>query len=99
MRLEPRSDLVPELCLAVAAQQLPRFARPLDFGEVAIVRLEDVVVLREDRADVRVRPDASLLFDRRAPTSERVHDFLLPPCLGVRREVAGLLTRGCPLPP
>src|SRR2546428_11608996 len=98
VRLEPRSDLLPELRLAVAAQPLPRFARPLDFGEVAVVRLEDVIVLRENRADVWVRPEASLLLDRRAPTGEGVHDFLLRLCLRVRREDARLRDRGRHLP-
>ena len=48
---QPGADLPPELGLAIPAQAFTVLARPLDLGEVAIVGLEDVVVLGEDRAD------------------------------------------------
>src|SRR5256886_284930 len=90
---EPCAYLSPQLGLAVPAETLAALARPLDLGEMAVVRLEDVVVLGKDRTDVRVRPEAALLFDGRAPTRERVHDLLLGLGLRVRREDARLRNR------
>src|SRR5438309_10075042 len=83
---EPCAYLSPQLGLAVPAETLAALARPLDLGEMAVVRLEDVVVLGKDRTDVRVRPEAALLFDGRAPTRERVHDLLLGLGFRVHRE-------------
>src|SRR5438445_3411877 len=92
--VEPRSDLSPELGLAVSAEAFAALTRPFDLGEVAVVRLEDVVVLGEDRANVRVRPEPTLLLDRRASAREGVHDLLLRLGLLVRGEDAGLRNRG-----
>src|SRR5256886_241321 len=91
--LKPRAHLPPQLGLAVPAETLAALARPLDLGEMAVVRLEDVVVLGKDRTDVRVRPEAALLFDGRPPTRERVHDLLLGLGLRVRRKDARLRNR------
>src|SRR3989449_2925772 len=92
--LEPCPYLPPQLGLAVPAEPLAILARPLDLGEVAVVRLEDVVVLSKDRTDVRVRPEPALLLNRRAATREGVHDLLLGLGLRVRREDARLRNRG-----
>src|SRR2546426_7323057 len=91
--LEPGPHLLPELCLAIAAEALARLARLLHDREMAVVRLEDVIVLGEDRADVGVRPEPALLLDGRSPARERVHHFF--PCLGfrVRRKDARLRNR------
>src|SRR5256886_733578 len=94
MGLQPSADLPPELGLAVPAQALAVLARPLDFCEMSVVRLEDVVVLREDGADVRIRTEAPLLLDRRTSARESVHDLLLGLGLRVRREDARFRNRG-----
>src|SRR2546428_10994458 len=94
MSLQPTSDLIPELRLAIPAEAGARLARLLDDREILVVRLEDVVVLGEDRADVRVRPEPTLLLDRRASAREGVHDLLLRLGLLVRGEDAGLRNRG-----
>src|SRR2546421_3978424 len=94
MGVQPRSDLAPELGLAIPAEALAALAGPLDLREMAVVRLEDVVVLGEDRADVRVRPEPTLLLDRRAPAREGVHDLLVSLGLSIRREDTGLRNRG-----
>src|SRR5438128_7500001 len=99
VRLEPRSNFPPQLCLAISAETLAALARPLDLGEVAVVRLEDVIVLREDRADVGVRAEAPLLLDRRPTAGEGVHDLTLRLGLRVRREDARLRDRGRHLAP
>src|SRR5437870_8606277 len=91
---EPWPDLAPELGLAVSAEALAALAGPLDLREVAVIGLEDVVVLGEDRANVWVRPKPALLLDRSAPAREGVHDLLLRLSLGIRREDAGLRNRG-----
>src|SRR3989442_8739480 len=92
--LEPWPHLLPQLRLAIAAQALARFARLLHDREMCIVRLEDVLVLAEDRADVRVRPETALLLDGRSSSREGIHHFL--PRLGfrVRREDARFRDRG-----
>ena len=59
---QPAADLPPELGLAIPAQAFTVLARPLDLGKVAVVGLEDVVVLREDGADVRIRTETPLLL-------------------------------------
>src|SRR5437016_12233683 len=88
MGFQPGAHLSPELGLAIPAQAFAVLARPLDLGEVAVVRLEDVVVLREDGADVRIRAEAPLFLDGRTSAGEGVHDLLLGPGLRVRREDA-----------
>src|SRR6266581_2495766 len=99
VRLEPRSDFPPELRLAVPAETLAALARPLDLGEMAVVGLEDVIVLREDRADVGVRAEPPLFLDRRPATGEGVHDLPFRLRLRVRREDARLRDRGGHLAP
>src|SRR6266581_1189521 len=99
VRVEPRSDFPPQLRLAVPAETLAALARPLDLGEVAVVGFEDIVVLREDRADVGVRAEPPLLLDRSPAASERVHDLPFRLGLRVRREDARLRDRGRHLAP
>src|SRR5467141_1950583 len=92
--LEPGADLLPKLAFAVPAEALAALARALDLGEVRIVRLEDVVVLREDRTDVRIGPEASLFLDGGPASRERVHDLLAGLGFRVRREDARFRNRG-----
>src|SRR5437773_5975474 len=94
MGLQPAADLPPELGLAIPAQAFAVLARPLDFCEMSVVRLEDVVVLREDGADVRIRTEAPLLLDRGTSAREGVHDLFLGLGLRVRREDARFRNRG-----
>src|SRR3989442_7314198 len=79
--LEPRPHLLPQLRLAIAAQAFSGFARLLHDREMAAVRLEVVVVLPEDRADLRVRSEPALLLDGRSSSREGIHNFL--PSLGL----------------
>src|SRR6267143_1301405 len=92
--LAPGPDLLPKLAFAVPAEALAALARALDLGEVRIVRLEDVVVLREDRTDVRIGPEASLFLDGGPASRERVHDLLAGLGFRVRREDARFRNRG-----
>src|SRR3989475_3422771 len=96
--LEPGPHLLPELRLAIPAKALARLARLLHDREMAVVRLEDVLVLAENRADVRVRPETPLLFDGRPSSREGVHHFLPGLYLRVLREDARLWDRSGHLP-
>src|SRR3990172_4158145 len=55
VNLEELDREVRKLGLALPAQPLPGLARPLHLRKVAVFRREQVRVVREDRADVRVR--------------------------------------------
>src|SRR3989442_10047026 len=88
--LEPGPHLLPELRLAIPTKTLARLARLLHNREMAVVRLEDVLVLAEDRADVRVRSEPPLLLDGRSASREGVHHLLPGLRLRVRREDARL---------
>src|SRR2546428_4980012 len=94
MSLEPGPHFLPELRLAIPAKTLTRLARLLHDREMAVVRLEDVLVLAEDRADVRVRSEPALLFDGRSSSREGVHHFLPGLRLRVGRKDARLRDRG-----
>src|SRR5712691_1303829 len=61
---------------------------------MAVVRFEDVLVLAENRADVRVRSEPALLLDGRSSSGEGIHHFLPGLGLRVRREDARLRDRG-----
>src|SRR5713101_989237 len=93
MSLEPWPHLLPQLCLAIAAQAFSGLAGLLHDREMCVVRLEDVIVLGEDRADVRVGPEPALLLDGGSPACERGHHLF--PRLGfrIRREDARLRDR------
>src|SRR2546427_11293577 len=88
--LEPWRPLLPQLRLAIAAQAFSGFARLLHDREMAIIGFEDVLVLPEDRANVRVRSEPALLLDGRSSSRERIHHFLPRLGFGVRREDARL---------
>src|SRR3989441_3001367 len=92
--LEPGPHLLPELRLAIPARTLARLARLLHDREMAVVRLEDVFVLAENRANVRVRSEPALLFDGRSSSREGIHHLLPGLRLRVGREDAGLRDRG-----
>src|SRR5437016_13764365 len=94
MSLEPWPHLLPQLRLAIAAQAFSRLARPLHDREMCVVRLEDVIVLGEDRAYVRVRPEPALLLDRCSSSCEGIHHLLPGLSFGVGREDARLRNRG-----
>src|SRR2546425_4879126 len=91
---EPWPHLLPQLRLAIAAKALARLARLLHDREMAVVRLEDVFVLAEDRANVWVRSEPPLLFDGRSSSREGIHHLLPGLRLRVGREDARLRDRG-----
>src|SRR5881628_3611804 len=93
MCFQPGSDLLPQLRLAIAAEAFAGLARLLHDREMTIIGFEDVLVLPENRADVRVRSEPALLLDGRSSSREGIHHFLPGLRFRVRREDARLRNR------
>src|SRR2546425_11413985 len=74
---QERGDVTGELELAVPAHPDPAPALRLHPLPIRVLRREEVRVVREDGANVRVRPEAALFFDRGPPARERVPDLFL----------------------